>query len=429
MKQTETGPRDGQGRVILTGDLTTNRTLLAGEKYILQGTYRVKSGSTLSIPAGTVIMGDKASTGALLIERGARIDANGTAQQPIVFTSGQAKGAKNAGDWGGIVILGNAPTNKPTTTHAEGLTNAPYGGTDARDNSGRLRYVRIEFAGVSITPNNEINGLTLAGVGSGTTIEYVQVSFSGDDAFEWFGGTVNARYLIAYRSRDDDFDTDFGYSGKVQFGVALRDPAIADQSQSNGIESDNDNVATASTPLTSAVFSNMSLFGPLGRNAANVNALFGRGAHLRRNTAQSIYNSLITGFPAGGLVIDGGSNTMTNVNSGALKVQNVIVAGNSNNLLGAGGAATTDVTTWFNTPANNNQALADFSTLNLNASNFNLTAPNFLPQTGSPLLTGAAFTDSKVGDTFFQKVTHIGAFGTTNWAQGWTNFDPQGTQY
>ena len=129
-----------------------------------------------------------------------------------------------------------------------GVNNAAgdafYGGTDANDNSGVLRYVRIEFPGIAFTDNNEINGLTCGGVGAATTLEHVQVSYSGDDSFEFFGGTVNAKYLIAYRGWDDDFDTDFGYSGKIQFAVSLRDPEIADQSGSNGFESDNDGSGT-----------------------------------------------------------------------------------------------------------------------------------------------------------------------------------------
>lgn len=424
---TETGIRDAQNRVILEGNITTSRTLVASEKYILRGFVRVKSGATLTIPPGTIIFGDKATSGTLIVERGGKLIADGTASQPIVFTSAQPVGQRSYGDWGGIVLLGNAPTNKPTTTLVEGIPDGPYGGTDPNDNSGILRYVRIEFSGIPITPGNEINGLTMGGVGRGTTIEYVQVSFCGDDSFEWFGGNVNAKYLIAHRGWDDDFDTDFGYSGNVQFGVALRDPAIADQSTSNGFESDNDANGTSESPFTSATFSNISVFGPLGRGAANVNSLYGRGAHLRRNTEQSIFNSVFTGWVEG-LRLDG-SATQQKVNSGALDIRRNFHAAHTRNLNIAGGATLPEIEAWFNAPARGNRVFNSLTDLGLNAQNFNMTAPNFLPQSGSVLLTGASFGEAKLQNSFFQQVPYIGAFGTNDWTRGWTNFDPQNTNY
>ena len=423
----ETGQRDARGRVIIEGNITANRRLLSTEKYILRGFVRVKAGAEIQIDPGTVVFGDKNTQGSLVIERGGRINAAGTVDKPIVFTSGEAPGQRNYGDWGGIVLLGNAPTNKPTTTGIEGVPDGPYGGTNAEDNSGVLRYVRIEFAGIPITPGNEINGLTMGGVGRGTTIEYVQVSFCGDDSFEWFGGNVNCRYLIAFRGWDDDFDADFGYSGRVQFGLGYRDPAINDQSVSNGFETDNDAAGTADTPFTSAVFSNISIFGPLGRgaNVANL-ALWGRAAHIRRNSELSIFNSLFTGYPEG-LRLDG-TATQAKVNSGALEMTNNIFAGHTRNINIAGGATLPEIEAWFSAPNRNNRTFADFSTLGLNAQNFNMEAPGLLPAAGSPLLTGAAFTNAKL-QTGFQAVTHIGAFGTTNWTQGWANFNPQTTVY
>ncbi|RZK35197.1 MAG: T9SS C-terminal target domain-containing protein, partial [Hymenobacter sp.] len=213
--------------VTVNAPITTNTTWSASSKYLLKGYVYVRSGATLTIEAGTVIFGDKDTKGALIVEPGAMLMAIGTAAKPIVFTSNQPKGSRNYGDWGGLIIAGNAPVNsivngvQPTI---EGGPTTKYGGTNATDNSGVLQYVRLEFGGVAFSPNNEVNGLTLAGVGSSTVLDHIQVSYSGDDSFEWFGGTVNAKYLVSHRCFDDDFDTDNGFSGKIQFGVALRDP-------------------------------------------------------------------------------------------------------------------------------------------------------------------------------------------------------------
>jgi hypothetical protein len=196
----------------------------------------------------------------------------GTAAKPIVFTSGKAVGQRNPGDWGGIIILGKAKTNRSTEPTIEGGVGKNFGGTVDNDNSGTLKYVRIEFAGIASQPNSEINGLTLGGVGSGTTIEYVQVAYGNDDAFEIFGGTVNAKYLVAYATADDDFDFDFGYSGRIQFGVALRDPSVVDPGDAgNGIECDNDGTGTNATPATRPVLSNFTFVGPNVDNTASKN--------------------------------------------------------------------------------------------------------------------------------------------------------------
>ena len=153
-------------------------------------------------------------------------------------------------------------------------------------------------------PNSEINGLTLYAVGAGTTIDHIQVSYSGDDSYEWFGGTVQMKYLVALRGWDDDWDTDNGFSGKVQFFVSLRDPAIADQSTSNGFESDNDADGSTLSPFTSALFVNGSVFGPKVTASTTINSLFGHGMQIRRGSRLSIYNTVIAGWPYG-LYIDG----------------------------------------------------------------------------------------------------------------------------
>jgi hypothetical protein len=458
--------------VTVDAAITTNTTWTASNKYLLKGYVYVRSGATLTIEPGTIIKGDKDTKGALIIEPGARIMAVGTADKPIVFTSNQPKGSRNYGDWGGVIIAGNAPVNSivngalPTI---EGGPTTKYGGTNAADNSGSLQYVRIEFGGVAFSPNNEVNGLTLAGVGSGTTLDHIQVSYSGDDSFEWFGGTVNGKYLVSHRCFDDDFDTDNGFSGKVQFGVSLRDPLQADQSGSKAFESDNDASASANLPQTSAVFSNMTLVGPiLNPTGSTYSPQFTAGAHIRRNSAESILNSVFMGFPTN-LLIDG-APTATNIANNTARFKSNILAGaltgsnstnnqrgiiyvgptggagslTTNNVMSADSAAwgaATGPLTWLKAGGNRRYVTADNVQL-LNP--FNLTAPSFLPRTGSPIVivspatapvVPANFTDDKVTDTFFTKVNYIGAFadpnaaGATNWLTSWTNFDPQNTEY
>ena len=223
----------------LQGDVTANRTITKNKVWILKGFVYVKNGATLTIEAGTVIKGDKASKGTLIVTRGARVNAQGSVNAPIVFTSNSTVGNRAIGDWGGIIILGRAATNtsrdlgggnavKGEGSVEGGVNNANgdgiYGGTPVvnDDSSGVFSYVRIEFAGIPFQANNEINGLTLAGVGSKTKIDHVQVSHCGDDSFEFFGGSVNATHLIAFGGTDDDFDCDLGYTGKVQFALSLR---------------------------------------------------------------------------------------------------------------------------------------------------------------------------------------------------------------
>ncbi len=431
--------------IVLEGEITSNRTLDATRKYLLKGFVYVKETVTLTIPAGTVIFGDKDSKGTLIVEKGGKIEANGTSTNPIIFTSNRPRGQRTYGDWGGIVLIGKAPHNQQTSRAYEGGIRGEYGTfSDANDNSGTLRYVRIEFAGVALTPNgnSEVNGLTMYGVGAGTTIEYVQVSYSGDDSFEWFGGTVNCKYLVAHRGWDDDFDTDHGYIGKVQFGVSLRDPAFADLSTSNAFESDNFDPGTPATgnnnglPLTQPTFANMSVFVTTGTPSATTQSGsggYGRAMHLRRNTSISIYNSVFVGYPEG-LRLDG-SSTYANATATTptLELRGIVLANMTKNIAGATTVTDQQATDYFNSATNPNRmntaiASGDLTTLLLNANTFNLTAPNFLPQASSPLLTASAAATLPTNN-FWSPANFRGAFGTTNWTAGWTNFDPQNTDY
>ena len=325
--------------VTVSGTITVNTTWTSNNTYLLTGVVYVDSLVTLTIEPGTIIRGASGNS-SLMVERGGKLIAEGTQCNPIVFTSNAAAGSRAPGQWGGILLLGRAKHNLGTNILIEGLepanTENYHGGTDDNDNSGTLKYVRIEYGGFIFSLNNEINGLTMGSVGNGTIIDYVQVSFINDDAFEWFGGSVNCKHLIAYRNIDDDFDTDNGYSGTVQYALAIKDPALSDGSQSTGFESDNDNPGTGQSryPKTSAKFYNVTQIGAF-RCASNTAATgvvppaagtnHRQGARLRRNTDLKVFNSI---FMANwrGLFLDG-ALALANVDQDSLVYRNNIIAG------------------------------------------------------------------------------------------------------
>ncbi len=389
--------------VTITSNITANTTWSTGSTVLLSGQIYVKNNAVLTIQPGVVVLGDKSVNGAgLFVTKGSQLMAVGTASQPIVFTSNQPAGQRALGDWGGIVLLGKAPINSPNGVNfIEGLpqsSDTEYGGgtsADANDNSGTLKYVRIEFGGYVYQPDKEINGITFGGVGRGTTIDFVQVSFANDDGFEWFGGTVNSRHLVSYRNLDDDFDTDFGFSGMVQFGIAIRDPQLADNpnvSTSEAFESDNDASGSAATPQTSGIFSNMTLLGPLrGVATATYASGYRRGARIRRNSALKIYNSLFMDHATRGVYIDG-SACENNVNNGLLKFKNNIVAGYGQRATETGtfGIITGGANTWIAQNANDTLK----SSANILTTPYSFTSPDYRPSSGSIALSNVSFTDA-----------------------------------
>jgi hypothetical protein len=421
----------------ITGNLNGTINWNNDTIYLLKGKVYVKAGGSLNIAPGTIIKGDAATAGScLVITRGAKINAVGTLTQPIVFTSSATPGNKSTGDWGGLVIAGNAKVNVTggigtieggNLANPDGTTSdGQYGGLNDLDNSGELKYVRIEYAGFPYAPNNELNGLTLAGVGSGTKISYIQVSYGFDDAFEFFGGTVNADHLISFRGNDDDFDTDFGFSGKVQFGVAMRDTAVADAvSGANGFESDNDAAGSGNGPKTRAIFSNFTMIGPRHTGSVsdtNYNRNFKRGAHIRRNSEQSIFNSIFMGWPTGNHI--DGDSCHKNADSSLLVLQNNVIAGSKLNLDSVGGV-TWNISPWYNANAN---TIYTTNTDVMLTSPFDYFNPNFRPTSASPMLSGAVFTNAKLA-TGFTSVNYRGAFGTDDWTANWTNFNPDTASY
>jgi hypothetical protein len=323
----------------VSGNLTGNILWDKDTVYRLNGVVNVgvdsiQTGTTpqatgiLTIEAGTVIVGRKGTAGlnpgTLVIHRGSKIYAEGTAAKPIIFSS--AESSKAPGDWGGLVVCGKATNNQPGGfATLEGSYGAHHGGSDDADNSGIIKYVRLEYAGFPILTDKEINTLTLGSVGSGTVVSYVQASYGLDDAFEWFGGTVNCDHLVAFKTTDDDFDCDFGYRGRVQFAVSFRSANLADPvSGSNSFEVDNDGGGSTNAPFTAPLFSNVSVFGPKQDSTTSIDANFRRALHLRRSNKIKIYNSFFTGFPQG-VVIDGG-NTRTYAESDELVIKNSVLS-------------------------------------------------------------------------------------------------------
>ncbi|RYY41756.1 MAG: hypothetical protein EOO08_01105 [Chitinophagaceae bacterium] len=424
---------------ILSGTIGSDLTLRSGKTYTLRGIVYIANGAQLTIEPGVTVVGDKASRGTLVVTRGCRINAAGTATNPIVFTSSEGSNARS-GDWGGLVILGRAKTNATYNGQAGlgeaegGINNGDgyglFGGTDDNDNSGTLKYVRIEYAGYAFLPDKELNGLGLYAVGRGTTISYVQVAWAADDSFEWFGGSVNADHIIAYKGLDDDFDTDNGFSGKVQFAIGIRDSAVADVSGSNGFESDNDAAGSTLAPQTSAVFANVTSVGPRETLSSIGNSLYRNGAQIRRNSSLSIINSVFLGWETG-LLIDASTGRPTDANitgaSATLWYRGNIIAGSARPVRysASTGAPTgwtgADATTWFNTTGFNNQLLANNSDAGYAAA-FNYSNPDFTPATTSPLLNGV-YTSADARLAGLQAVTYRGAVGPADtWYKGWTRY-------
>lgn len=449
----DNGGGDQDDYVVLQGDLST-QTLSADNKYLLRGQVFVRNGQTLTIQPGTIVFGEKSTKGTLLIDRGAKIMAEGTATNPIIFTSNQAPGDRDKGDWGGLVLLGKAKVNLDNPA-VEGITPAVhYGGDEDNDNTGVLTFVRVEFAGIELTPNNETNGITLGGVGRGTKFENIQVSYGGDDGIEWFGGSVNGKNLIVFATWDDCFDIDNGFSGKLQFGLAIRYPSHADQSESNGFEWDTDGNDNLDRFKTATVASNFTVIGPaIDGNSYNAN--YRHAVDLRRNVAGSIVNSVFVGFPtAFRFNHKSAYDNYVGIGTTGIVENNIFYAKTAktaagSNLTGAG--ITNNLVETFLAATNTVEAGANFESsaaytaLGINPNLFfnkrvktdYAKNPNFAVTSGT-IATGAKFdgtiatklNESEARSTgtnewkFDRTVPFRGAFGATDWTAGWTNFAP-----
>lgn len=397
----------GAPTATVSADITTNTTWATGTIVLLENKIYVKNNAVLTIQAGVIIRGDKTTQGTLLISKGSKIVAQGTSSNPIVFTSSEAPGARAEGDWGGVVILGNATMNQPGGIgNIEGIvvsTDSEFGGTNDQDSSGVLSFVRIEFPGIAFQPNKEINGLTFGAVGSKTKIDHIQVSFSGDDSYEWFGGTVDAKYLIAFRGTDDDFDTDFGYRGRVQFGLIVRDADLFDAAgDSNGFESDNDATGTINLPRTAPIFSNITSVGPLrnGTVTLPVGEKFERAFYIRRNSALSVFNSIAASWEKGVYLKDAGTVDNFTTNDSAVFSNNLLASDISKVITADANASQLIYNTIFSTDNNDStKTIVEIAWINAFPALLS-TTPDYRLQSSSIAANGASFTDNKFGNIF-----------------------------
>ena len=451
----------GSAAADIADDITVSRTLYADTTYTLKGFIHVANGATLTIQAGTTIKGDFATLGSsLMVLRGAKIQAVGTADAPIVFTSSRPAGQRQAGDWGGLILVGNAPINRSGSVEIEGsgtdgqavVGGKNYqvlysGGTTVTDNSGELKYVRVEFAGFAPSLNNELNTFTFAAVGSGTKLSYLNAVNGLDDSFEFFGGAADLSYAVAYEGEDDQFDMSEGFQGRLQYLIAYKSTNIPIRTGAGSYASDmegieNDGCAGSgcdlgfdTAPLTTPVVANFTLIGPASQTITGAGGGF--GMMLRRGTGGYYVNGVLARYPAAGISVRdvatyarAGSTPIPNLATADLAVKNVYVAETPNafqtasatqfafDLVGNGighSAATTAASLFTTLPAT--------GTVPSGASAF-----DFTPAAGSAIATGglATFTGklaTKAG-TVVTGTAYLGAAapGGAKWWQGWTNY-------
>ncbi|MCF7809599.1 T9SS type A sorting domain-containing protein [bacterium] len=412
--------------ITLQGTITDDMTLTPDNEYLLRGGVFIGNGENetiLTIEPGTHVYGEQATDGMLVIAQYSRIMAEGTADAPIVFTSDQEEGEQDRADWGGVIINGLAPLNIGGNGQAEGEGDTgTYGGDDPHDNSGTMRYCRIEFAGREISPDNELNGLALQGVGDGTVIEYLQVHMNKDDGIEFFGGTVNAKYIYITGAADDSFDWTDGWQGMGQFWVAQQYGDDADQ----GIEADNNAEENDATPRSNPQIYNVTLVGDRFGSESDIGML------LREGTGATIQNAIIMGFGDCGIDLDHEAtfnNAWTNNSlNGNLVVNHAIVYDNKEPFQ----TGETDE----DDEANYAFTTGEFLTM-YNMHNrcfdpqlrdpYNKVEPDFTPRGGAPALKG--YTQPPDND-FFEQVNFVGGVGPdNNWLEGWTrSCEPENTE-
>ena len=394
--------------VTVSGVINTNMTWSASNEYHLNGKVYVSGGATLTIQPGTKIVGlyndVPAKASALVITRNGKINAAGTASNPIVMTA--ESNHQYPGGWGGFVVLGNAPINQTNNPVIEGIesdelpadVDIHYGGSNANDNSGTIQYVRVEYAGANVSQDNELNSFTFGGVGAGTTFDHCQAYYGEDDAFEFFGGTINGKYLVSTSTHDDAFDFDFGYTGKLQFLVATVDANSTYYTKDpNGIECDNDSKGTSLTPFTHPTISNLTIVGTADGKVAKSAMSDGKSmkscANFRRNCQFTLANSILYGYPTGILC----------ETSNSYVFKNNVVNGVSTNFSGI----TTDAT---NTAAASVDAIGLTSPWGAYKSQTNL-RPN-----AAPALSGADFGGL---DSWFTVTSYKGAIPPTTGGANW----------
>lgn len=429
----------GGNQSILRGSLTSSRILTADTVYVLSGPVRMVSGGTLRIGAGTKIVGDTTVVGSsLLIERGAKIIAEGSRAHPIVFTSQRAPGRRKPGDWGGVSIVGNARINLQVqniqSEGPQGGTQDYAGGTDDDDDSGVLRYVRIEFAGQQIGQNEKMNSLSLYAVGRGTTIEYVETLAGLDDGFKWFGGTVNGRYLVSYEAGDDNFDISQGYSGHNQYVIGLQSTVLGAY-EGNGSPTDDHNFIESdgcesgvtgcpanfdAAPYSMPLFANFTAMGPW---SWNIDAYGGNGVVIRRGSGMTLLNAAILRWPKTALTVrDAFTETLRQRDS--LTIRNIFMAENGANFDPAD-AFYGQREKFSNSAIEESGTSASALFAHYEPSSGTL---DWTPASGSPLASGGLTSFSGViaarAGTFIQPTSYRGAADPAGakWWDGWTAY-------
>jgi hypothetical protein len=455
-----TGAAGSGGNVDVTQDISANTTWTADKTYTLKGFIHVGNGATLTIQPGTKIMGDFNTLGSsLFILRGAKINAVGTADNPIVFTSSRAAGQRQPGDWGGLILIGNAKINRSGTVNVEGTgtdgtaivsgknyTLSYSGGTADDDNSGTLSYVRVEFAGYAPIPDQELNSFTFAAVGSATRISYLQSIGGLDDSYEFFGGGLTGDHLVSYEAGDDHFDMSEGFKGKLQYLIALQTTQITPRTGSGslatdpeGIENDGCNGSGCdqgfnSAPFTVPVIANFTLIGT--GDAASSGSSGGLGMMLRRGTGGYYVNGVVARYPRGGVSLRdadtytrAGATPITDLATADLAIKNVLFTENSAVFQGPNG---TNVQNSLDMAGNalvasTTATAALFTAFPTTVSaTTQASAFDWTPAASSPLATGglATFTGklATAAGTTVAGTAYLGAAqpNGTKWCQGWT---------
>jgi hypothetical protein len=394
--------------IVVTGRVAGTETWTNANYYVLRGAVFVQDGAVLNIQPGTRVIGEAGSVGTLIVQRGGRLNAIGTREQPIVFTSDQAVGSRARGDWGGIIINGRAPVNIPGGEGVGEADTGIYGGNQPNDNSGTMRYVRVEFAGVEFSPDNELNGIAFQGVGNGGSYEYIQIHMNKDDGLEWFGGTADIKHAVVSNAADDSFDWTFGWVGRAQFIAVHQRGDDAD----NGIEADNNEFNNELLPRANPQIYNMTLCGDPDRNEGAEST---RAVLFRRGTAVTFRNFLITGFKTTGLQIDNPA-TITQVTNGATQIGAGVIWGQATNLHSSA-APFVQSGRFPNVVAGQDGGLS--------AGCFEHNQPNFRPTSLATLAGGQLAPIQPPNDGFFEAVTFIGAVSpdpAEDWTLGWTSY-------
>jgi hypothetical protein len=390
---------------VIHGRFTTDLHLTSDTYWVLRGAVFIGAPGRIIIDAGTRIVGELATTGTLIIERGAQILAEGTREQPIVFTSDQPIGDRGRGDWGGLVINGNAPINLLGGVGiGEGSTGI-YGGNDPNDNSGVLRYVRVEFAGIEFSPDNELNGIAFQGVGRGTTVDHIQVTFNKDDGIEMFGGTVDVKHVVLTSVGDDSMDWTHGWQGRAQFVIVQQRGDDADR----GIEADNLSNNNDLLPRSKPTIYNMTIVGDPDTNEGPEGTQL---MELREGTAGLFRNFILVGSKLQAFRVTGAASA-AQAAAGELSMRHAVIFGNGTNLHSSTSVVVAASGGTINVV--DPQLIRPYDHAN----------PDFRPAPGSPAVTLGFETPPD--DGFFDtSVTYRGALSPNaaeDWTQGWTNYE------